>query len=390
MGPKYLVGALTNYSSRSGGKVVFRNGLSLNKLALAMWEQAPSCGIDASILSKVLNGKRAFTPHQLSVFCTVLGIQQGDREYLFYCLHKDQCLKSGADFGTPFIAPSGTHSFVEGLMRQADVLFEAGKWKDLYDLCEVIRAYLQDHVAIIYQHDPEDPLVAVYQTVMYLYAKSAIVTSSQGAIVSKIGATARAFKRYPNSASAHLIPGYVAALKAAAYRVLGVFPSPRTVSFDPETAILSGKYAAEAIRILPPLNLEYFEALRSATDSAINLGKQEMFLGYTKIAKREIFRPGAHALGSLQLTATVGKGMAVFGIGDPFALRIQAERHFERTFTGARFLELSDIKTELEIYIALRSKRDRHIEQRVQRALNLADEESVRYRAIITRLAEQL
>ena len=57
-----LSGALTNYLTRNKGKIVFRKGLSLNGLALAMWEQSNACGIDPSILSKVLCGKRLFTP----------------------------------------------------------------------------------------------------------------------------------------------------------------------------------------------------------------------------------------------------------------------------------------------------------------------------------------
>ncbi len=385
-----MVGALTNYSKRSGGKIVFCNGFSLNKLALAMWERAPSCGIDASILSKVVNGKRAFTPQQLSVFCQALNINHADREYLFYCLYKDQCLKRGVEVGIPFVASAGTQVLIEGLMQQADSLFEAGKWKDVYNLSDMMRAYLQAHTAVTYQHSPDDPLIAAYQKVMYLYAKSVIVTTSPDTIARKMRATAVAFKQYPNTASAPLIPGYIASFKAAAYRVLGVYPTANNLCFNPRTAALSGAYAAQAITTLPPTHLEYLYALRYATDSAIDLRQQDLFLDYTKIAKQVLFRPDAHPLGCLQLAATIGKGMAVFRLGDPFALKEKVERYFDRTFAGAKFLEISDLKTELEIYIALKSKKDRYIEQKIQRALTLADEESVRYRAIITRLAEQL
>jgi hypothetical protein len=236
MDSKYLAGALANYSKRSGGKVIFCNGLSLNKLALAMWERAPSCGIDASILSKVLNGKRAFTPYQLQVFCNVLSIDQTGKEYLFYCLHKDQCLRQGVEVAAPFIASAGTYAFVEGLLCRAERLFDTGKWRDLYDLSDMLRVYLQEHAATVYGYDPDNPLIATYQRVVYLYAKSAIVTSSQGTIVRKLGEVIQTFRHYPTSTSVYLVPGYAASFKAAAYRVLGVFPSPRNVAFDAESA----------------------------------------------------------------------------------------------------------------------------------------------------------
>lgn len=355
-----------------------------------MWEQAPICGIDSSILSKVLNGKRSFTPHQLSVFCKVLKIKQGNRDFLFYCFHKDQCSKSGVEFNTPFITPSGTHLFVEGLMHQANNMFNDGKWKELHGLSEVLAAYLQEHASITYQQNPEDPLITAYQRAMYLYAKSVFGTTSQDKIVKKMRTIVQAIKQYPNSTSTQLIPGYTAAFRSSAYRILGVFPSPRNATFNPKTAALSGRYAAKAVSLLPSTDLEYIFALRDVIDSSIGLGERETFLNYLKTAKQAIFRSDNNALGYLHLATTLGKGIATFGLGDPFTIKLRAERHFNRTLAGTKLLELSNLKTELEIYVALKTKKDSHIERKIQKASTLADEESVRHKAIITRLAEQL
>jgi hypothetical protein len=387
----YLAQALANYFERKKGKVTFRNGLSLNKLALAMWEQSSGCGIDASILSKVLNGKRLFTPQQLSVFCKVTGIEHSEREYLFHCLHKDQCLKSGVDFSTPFVTSFGTHVFVEELMRHADILFLSGKWRDLYDLSGVIEAYLYQHALIAYQRDPEDPLVSAYHKAAYLRAKSMTSVTTHDTVVEDTRAAIRGLRQYPNSASAHLIDGYVASLKASACRVLGLFPSPRNATFDPKSAAMSKRYAAKAMTVLPPTDFEYLGSLRNVIDSSIAFGEWDEFLGYAKIADRiALIQPANNFLYAMQLAATVGKGMAVLKASNPFALREKMEKHFDRSIAGTRLYELCDLKTVLETHVALGSTKDSFLGQKIERALTLADEECTRFRDVIIRLASQL
>jgi len=168
----HLAGALSNYYTRSRGKIIFSGSLSLNKLALAMWEESSSCGLDASILSKVINGKRLFTPRQLSIFCKILNIKNKDREFLFYCLHKDQSLKDGVSFDIPFIPSSGTYRFIEALMHKLDDLFARGKWKDAYHLSSILEAYLHEYVCVIYPKNPEAALVAIYPKTLYLRARA--------------------------------------------------------------------------------------------------------------------------------------------------------------------------------------------------------------------------
>ncbi len=60
--------SLKKYYSRQKNKIIFSNKMSLNKLALAMWERLNYQGIDASVLSRVINGQRLFTLKQLEVF----------------------------------------------------------------------------------------------------------------------------------------------------------------------------------------------------------------------------------------------------------------------------------------------------------------------------------
>src|SRR3989344_866256 len=61
---------------REGNKIVFRNGMTLNQLAMEMWERSGYQGVDQSALSRILNGKRLFTFHQLQVFSEILQLTE--------------------------------------------------------------------------------------------------------------------------------------------------------------------------------------------------------------------------------------------------------------------------------------------------------------------------
>lgn len=88
---QHLSLALKSYYTKKSGKIIFSNGSSLNQLAMMMWEYLNYSQVDASVLSKVVNGKRLFTPLQLESFCKILGLSQKEHSYLLFCLNKDFC-----------------------------------------------------------------------------------------------------------------------------------------------------------------------------------------------------------------------------------------------------------------------------------------------------------
>lgn len=387
----HLAGALSKYVERRTDSFVFRNGLSLNQFALAMWEVSNVCGVDSSVLSKVLNGKRLFTPYQLQVFCRTLRLTQGEREYLFYCLSKDQALKSGVRLRAPFALGCATHECIEGLRHEMDVLFQAGKWKDVYDLSGIIEPYLHDYAAVLYNRDPEDTLITAYQHVLYLRAKSAGGVQTQAAIMRETRILTSKFRHYRNSAFAQLTDGYVYSFWANAYRILGLFPSPLNAAMNRRWTVLAGRSAAKALQLLPCTNSEYVFALRNVLDSAIMLGDKKAFLCHFKIAERILPQQTPDTfLSSMQLANTASKGMAVFALDNPFVLKERMVRHFGRDLAGARIHELSELKTELEMYVALNVRKDFLVKQKIQRAYMLASEESERYKLVIDWLAAQL
>jgi hypothetical protein len=82
-----LSASLQRYYNRKGNRVVFANGMSLNQLAFEMSERLDFREVDASVLSRVLTGKRVFTQKQLSVFISILKLSVKDGILLKKVLH---------------------------------------------------------------------------------------------------------------------------------------------------------------------------------------------------------------------------------------------------------------------------------------------------------------
>jgi hypothetical protein len=386
----YLAEALSKYVEKKTHSFTFRSGLSLNQFALAMWEKSSTCGIDSSVLSKVLNGKRLFTPYQLSVFCRTLNLKRSEREYLFYCLHKDDAQKSGLKLSAPFIPAFAAHQFLGKLIHTSEVLFQTGKWKNLYSLSGTMESFLHEYASIMHAYNPEDSLISIYQKILYLRAKSIASVQHDPVILRETRILVRKFRRYSNNTFGHLTEGYIHSFESSAYRVLGLYhPHPHLVASS-HYIKLSQKSAAKALHVLPPTNNEYLVCLRNLLDSYIILGNKEMFVHHIMRAERFFSSQlPANFLSSMHLASTIGKGKAVFGLGDPFILKAKVKKHFGKNLTGAGIHELSDIKAELETHLALKTKRNVHLEQKIQRALTLASEESEHYTPVISRLAEQ-
>lgn len=74
-----LASLLEKYYRKESNKIVFKNGQSLNELAMQMWERLGFRGMDASTLSRIINGRRLFTYRQLEVFCQILRLSPKDR-----------------------------------------------------------------------------------------------------------------------------------------------------------------------------------------------------------------------------------------------------------------------------------------------------------------------
>lgn len=111
-----LASALQKYYIRKGGKIVFVNGKTLNELAIEMWEAQHFSQIDASVLSRVINGKRLFTIPQLTVFSSLLHLPQIDVEFLLFCLQKDHCSRENIPIDDYYIPKTEIFPLIKDLV----------------------------------------------------------------------------------------------------------------------------------------------------------------------------------------------------------------------------------------------------------------------------------
>ncbi|MEN8253741.1 MAG: hypothetical protein ABFQ62_05210 [Patescibacteria group bacterium] len=99
---KQLHHLLQRYYRKSGNKIIFSNENTLNQLALAMMEDLGFEGMDSSILSRVINGKRLFTQRQLNSFCNVLNLPIIDKLELEQCLLSEKIHKFDSNLSPTF------------------------------------------------------------------------------------------------------------------------------------------------------------------------------------------------------------------------------------------------------------------------------------------------
>lgn len=68
----FLSKQLEKYYNTKNRKFLFKNGLTLNNLALLMWEDLGFREVDPSVISRIIHGERLFTHRQLESFCRIL------------------------------------------------------------------------------------------------------------------------------------------------------------------------------------------------------------------------------------------------------------------------------------------------------------------------------
>lgn len=90
--------SLQKFYTRKGNRLIFTNGMTLNQLALAMWERLGFREIDASVVSRVLKGERLFTKSQLCHFAQILNLSPLEFEHLCDDLMDAILQKFGFDY----------------------------------------------------------------------------------------------------------------------------------------------------------------------------------------------------------------------------------------------------------------------------------------------------
>lgn len=84
-----LAQELRRYYVRTGNRVLFRNGMTLNKVAEEMYERMNYREIEPSVISRAINGIRLFTARQVEVFGNSLELTCEEQIGLYEALIAD-------------------------------------------------------------------------------------------------------------------------------------------------------------------------------------------------------------------------------------------------------------------------------------------------------------
>lgn len=159
--------------------------MTLNQLALKIWEQLGFTGIDSSVLSKILSGQRLFTTNQLRTFCHILHLDQVDTNYLYECLFFDMSNRFGFkqdfyDRNDKFYLELLTQDLrrVELLESQGN-LHELVDWVD--DILEVNQEKLQTHLS----NKTQKAIQNISAQMLRIHTDSFLAAKSKNAIAQK-------------------------------------------------------------------------------------------------------------------------------------------------------------------------------------------------------------
>lgn len=157
--------------------------MTLNQLALKLWEQLNFESIDASVLSKVLNGQRLFTFKQLEVFCELLKINSTFKKYLFECLLFDISNRSG--FKQNFYA-SNDKSYLNLLthdLERIKLLEVKGFLKELVDWVDDIVAVNKEKIQTTPFQNTRNLLQDITAKMLRYHIDSVLAVSSKEIIL---------------------------------------------------------------------------------------------------------------------------------------------------------------------------------------------------------------
>lgn len=119
----YLAQGLQKYYVKKRKRIVFCGNISLHELALTLWQELGFSEIDTSVVSRVLQGKRLFSPKQLHAFCKILAICGTEKIDLFTRLSKDLLIRSGMHTEHASIEYAHLTEFISHHLRMIEKIY---------------------------------------------------------------------------------------------------------------------------------------------------------------------------------------------------------------------------------------------------------------------------
>lgn len=384
-----LAKAIKKFYEREQNKVVFKNKMSLNQLALEMWEKLEYQQIDASVISKVINGIRLFTPIQLKTFCSILNISRKEEEYLHYCLYMDYCSRYGVNFSYAFFSTYDAYDLLDSLIKEAEKFLLDGKCVELKNLSLLTQTHLRSLLDKSKNSTRREKANQLLGKSLYLKGRAVGSVETPDKAVKKTMPIANELFCLAKESESTEYNAYAHILLANAYYVAGGYSSYEGKRKLYEQSI---KFAKKAVLQLSDQNHEKLFAIRTIASSATYMDDKQTFLSIKDTAEDLLtVIPQQNFVNGIHLYNTLAKGAATFALSKPLSTKNKALDYFDKTLEGTHIYEVSDIRNDLEIFSILKTTDVGYIKERVNKALYIAKEEGyIRHTKSIKNLCKKL
>lgn len=360
---------LKKFYIRTGNRVFFDNQVPLNDLALKIWEKLGYKAIDSSVLSRVISGERLFTVSQLNTFCDVLQLTKEDRDFLNHSLSLDYLARYGIDLDSNYLPINDFVDLFDQYITKATNDLNKGRYNEILNFLYPIQQKIQSLITKVRSETLRDKLLNQLGNILYLNGFVISSFESPNTSVMKTKPLAKRLFSIASMTKNGLLNSYGYGILANTYYASGNYlknSKSRTLYL---LSILSAKKSY--------LNIPYSNRERLMVNSihllnlaylgekdSFNKLKSEALENYNRLFDKD------YLLG-LNLFSKLARGVAHLNLGDPFKIKQQ----FKNLDEGNIF-EVSDVRSDLEIYAILKIKGDRNLRLRTKRALRIAQEQN--------------
>lgn len=364
---------LRNYYRKVGNRIIFQGKYSLNQLALELWQRLGYKGIDASSLSRVINGKRLFTIQQLEAFCRIIALKKQERDQFFLALEEDYLRRYGLKL-YPSFSSDDIINLIESQLNKLNYAREHGypqlviDWAD--ELAGQTRKYIHKERNLLYKNK----LLSLLGNLLFEkgYASGSILFPEENmSVISPLVHEQLIIAKAVNS-SELAIKAYI--VQAFAYYALGRYSFDKKYSkFYKKSLKIAKKALTSDPMISDSIKLVCWRYI--ALDSTY-LSDILLFQQAEKEIRRIIERHDTDSDFSYITWAldSLARGQSYYG--GPRALNIIFEsKSFEQKIAWRDPLrESATIRNELEVLKILKIKDYSYIRRRVERGLFLSSE----------------
>lgn len=317
-----------------------------------MWESLGCSGVDKSVLSKVINGTRLFTPPQLEIFCSILKIPDKERDKLHYCLYMDQCKKLNiAPGGAFFIKSANIIETYQIFLSKLWTILYSGKCDEIITISDIITDQIYHHLFTEKKESRKTILSSMLIDFLFLKGRAIESISQDFEVEREINTTILNLKQVPKNKDSlkRKTLSYINLLKANAYYIKGSYSTSKNKAHYYHKSI---DFSQKSIQSFNTNHTEIVFAFRTLLASQSFLStKKELSFTFNKYKEllKKLFDKHINNINYLHLMGTFVKIQAKLGKKHPLDALQKIKNNARTNMTNKGIYEVSDIANEIEI-----------------------------------------